>query len=115
MQITGQITIRIDGEVIPMERGATLTPDGFTRAPERHGGTTYYSEEETAPELEGNVLLTKDIDVIQLSNIKGATVMVETDTGKKWVMRDAFTTEVVPHSGDGKAALKMSGQAVEEM
>ena len=115
IQIAGKATIRIDGEVIPTENGASLTPNSPTRKAERHGGNTYYSEEETVPMLEANVLLTKDVDVLYLSNIKGATVMYESDNGKQYVLRNAFTTEAVPFSGDGKAAIKMSGQAVEEL
>ena len=115
MQITGKAEIRIDGEVIPMENGATLTPHGVTRNPERHGGLTVFSESEEPPMLEGNVLLTKDMDVLYLSSIKDATVMFESDNGHQFVLRNAFTVDPVPHSGDGKAAIKMSGQSVEQL
>jgi len=114
-QITGKAEIRIDGQKIAVENGATLTPHGVTRTAERHGGETFYSESEEPPMLEGNVLLTGDTDVIYLGNIKNATVLFTTDTGHQYVLRKAFTVDPVPHSGDGKAAIKMSGQSVEAM
>lgn len=113
-QITGKVEIRVDGKKLATENRATLNPGGVTRAAERHGGKTYYGEEETPPLLETNVLITKETDVINLGSITGATVMFIADTGQKYVMRDAFTTEPVPHDGSGKAALKMSG-TVERM
>ena len=114
-QITGKVVIRVDGEVLPTENQATLTPDGVTRNAERHGGKTYFSEEETAPMLECNILITKNVDVKALSNIIGATVLFEADTGQQYVMRQAFTTEVVSHNGSGKTAMKMSSDTVEKI
>jgi len=116
MQITGKAEIRIDGKAIPMENGATLNPGGATRNPEKHGGNVYYSEQEEPPMLEGVVLHTKDVDNIYLSSIKDATVMFIPDNGSgPQVLRKAFTVEPVPHSGDGKSPIKMSGQAVEQL
>ncbi len=114
-QITGKVSIRVDGEVLATENQATITPDGVNRNPERHGGKTYYTEEETAPLLECNVLITKDTDVKALSNIKNATVFLEADTGQQYVMRNAFTTEVVAHDGSGKTAMKMSSDTVDKV
>lgn len=114
-KITGKITIRIDGNEIPMENGASVTPGSPKRNHERHNGKMYFNEEETNPMLEGNVLLTKDVDVIFLSNIVGVTVHIEADTGHQYVLTEATTEEAVPHSGDGKAAIKMFGQSLERI
>ena len=114
-QITGKAKIRVDGNVLRTENGASLNPGGVNRNPEAHGGSTYYSEEDVPPMLECSVLMTSDIDIIYLSDITGATVMFEADTGQNYVLRDAFTTEPVPHDAAGKAPLKMSGTAVEKI
>jgi len=114
-KIIGKITIRVDGAEIPAENGSSVTPDGYKRNHERHGGRKYYNEEETNAMLEANVLLTKDVDVIYLSNIVDATVHIETDTGLQYVMREATTEEAVELNGEGKAAIKMFGQALEKI
>jgi len=113
MQITGKVTIRVDGEVIAAENNATLNPGGVTRDPESHGGKTYYSEVDTPPLMECSVIITKATDVIELNKITGATVLFKADTGQKFMMRDAFTTEPVVFDGAGKTPWKMSAQAVE--
>lgn len=114
-QITGKVVIRIDGAVLPTENQATLTLEGVNRAPERHGGQTYYSEEETPPMMECSVLIGKDTDISKLNNITTATVFFEADTGQQYVMRNAFTTEPLAHDGSGKTPLKMSSQSVDQI
>jgi len=114
-QLSGKVSIRVDGDFIATENEATLTPDGVKRDPIRHGGKTYFSEEETAPELVCKVLLTKDVDVIKLNQITNATVLFEADTGQKYYMRGAFSTEVVPFEGKGIAEMKMSANTVEKV
>jgi len=113
-QITGKVSIRIDGKVIATENKAVLNPGGVSRNPEAHGGKTYYSEEDVPATIETQALITKDTDVIELSGITGATVIFQADTGQKYMMRDAFTTEPVVHDASGKAPLKMAG-TVERM
>ncbi|MEW4983068.1 MAG: phage tail tube protein [Cycloclasticus sp.] len=114
-QITGKVVIRVDGAVLPTENKATLAGAGVTRTPEAHGGKTYFSEEETPPSLEATVLITKDTDVFALNKITNATVFFEADTGQQYIMRNAFTTEVVPHDGSGKTPLKMSAESVDKI
>lgn len=115
-QITGRATLYIDGAVIPAENGAKLNPGGVNRKAERHGGTTYYAEEEVMPTLECTVQHTAQVDIQQLSAIKDATVMFEADTGQKWALRGAFTTEPVDlDAGTGKSSLKMAAQSCDRV
>src|SRR4030067_3407954 len=107
MKITGKAVITVDGTRYATENGATLNPGGVNRVPERHGGETYYREEEVPPMLECNVLHTADTDIIALSAITAATVMFEADTGQKLLLRGAFTTEpAVIDASSGKPARK---------
>ena len=115
MKIAGKATIRVDGKVIAAENKATLNPGGVNREPESHGGKTFYSEDDVPPLLEAKVLITKDTDVIEMGGIIGATVLFEADTGQKFMLRDAFTTEPVVFDAAGKTALKMSAQAAEQI
>lgn len=114
-QLVGKVTIRVDGNLLETENKATLTPEGVKREPIRHGGKTYYSEEETAPELVCKVLLTKSIDVKTLNEIDNATVLFEADTGHKYYLRKAFSTEVVAFDGEGVAEMKMSADSTDKV
>lgn len=115
MQITGKATISVDGKELPTENGAKLTVAGVKRNVERHGGRTYYHEEEVAAELDCNILHTKDVDVVALSNMVGVTGLFKADTGQVFILRGGFTTEPVPiDASSGKSALKMAFQSVDK-
>lgn len=115
-KITGKAVITVDGTRYATENGATLNPGGVNRAAERHGGETYFREEEVAPTLECNVLHTADTDILALSAIVGATVMFEAETGQKFLLRGGFTTEPVPlDTSSGKSALKMSARSCDKL
>ena len=106
--ITGRAIIYVDGATIPTENGAKLNPGGENKTPERHGGTTYYRAEEVSPTVECTVLHTADIDILKLSAIEGATVMFETNTGQKFLLRGAVAESPVDlDAGSGKSALKL--------
>jgi len=114
-QITGKVTVRLDGIVVPTENQATLNVGGVKREPETHGGRTYFSESEEAPMLECTVLQNKDFDAIELTNMTGATVIFEADTGQQYMMRKAFTTDPVSFEGSGKAPLKISCEQLDKV
>lgn len=114
-QITGKVVVRVDGAVVESENQATFTPEGVTRNPVRHGGKTFYSEEETPALLEFKALITKDTDVIELGKITGATAFFEADTGQRYVLRNAFTTKVVAHDGSGVTSVEMSCQSSDKV
>lgn len=106
--ITGRAIIYVDGVTIPTENGAKLNPGGVNNRQERHGGVTYYSVEEVSPTVECTVLHTADIDIIKLSAIEGATVLFETNTGQKFLLRGAVAENPVDlDAGTGKSALRL--------
>ena len=114
MQLAGKAIIRIDGAVIPTENGAKLNVGGISRKGERHGGKRYHVEEEVNPTIECNVLITKETDAIALSDVTGATIEFEADTGQHYVMRDADTIDPGEvDTGTGKMTLKFEGDTVD--
>jgi hypothetical protein len=116
MKTASKVTVYVNGVKIPMENGAKFSPGGANRTFDRHGGRTYHHEEETPPRVSGNVLLTKDIDIVALSNIEGATVMITDDVGHKFVMTDASTENVLEADGSsGRAALSLVGDQFEPL
>ncbi len=115
-QITGKATVYVDGGQLEMERGAKASPGGISRQFERHIGKTYSREEEQPPSVEGNILHTKDTDVLALGKIDNATVIFDCDTGQKYVMRGASIENPVEiDAGSGKSAIKLIGDSFDKM
>ncbi|MDZ7804339.1 phage tail tube protein [Thiohalophilus sp.] len=66
--------------------------------------------------LECSVYHNKDTSLRELSDITGATVLFETDTGKQFILRDAFTTEPAAlNSSDGTVGLNMEAISCDEV
>lgn len=113
--LMGKATVYVDGAHLEMERGAKLNPGGVSRQFERHLGKTYSREEEQPPSVEGNVLITKDVDVIAL-NFDNVTVIFEADTGQKYVIRNASSENPVEaDASQGKGAIKLVGDSCDKM
>lgn len=114
-RITGKATVYADGAKMEMERGAKANPGGISRAFERHHKRTYHKEDEVPPSVEGNILHTKDTDVLAL-DFSNATVIFEADTGQKYVMRGAYTESPVEiDAGSGKSPIKFVGDSFDKM
>lgn len=113
-QVTGKAKVRIDGQIIESENGATLNPGGTPREPSSHGGKTYYTESDAPPSLKFKIMLTKDIDVTDVGKWKDKTVTFQADTGQRYLMRRGFTVNVVEH-GTTSADVEMSGDRAEKV
>jgi hypothetical protein len=115
-RVTGVATIKVDGQEIPTEKGATLNPGGANRNTKMAGRRVYYSEEPVAPTLEATVLHTEEIDIIELGKIKGATVLFECDNGQDYQLQGAFVTETAElSSGEGQVRLRMAARNCERL
>ena len=109
MKHHGRATISFNGKRLRSKPGATLNLGGTSRAPEPlDDGSVGYAESTAAPELNCTVPLTQDLSVEELRNLTDGNVVVESDTGQGWVIRDAFTVDTVSVGAD--VALKFSGQ-----
>ncbi|WP_350447771.1 phage tail tube protein [Pseudomonas solani] len=109
MRHHGRATISYDGKRLSPKPGATLNLGGVSRTAEPlDDGSVGFSETTAAPELNCSVPLTAALDIESLRNMTGANVVFESDTGKGWVIRDAFTVDAVTVGAD--VNLKISGQ-----
>lgn len=114
MKHHGRATITYNGKRLRSKPGATLNLGGTSRTPEPlDDGTVGYAEATAAPELTCAVPLTADLSVQELRDLTDANVVFESDTGKSWVIRDAFTVDTVSVGAD--VTLKFSGQPAEEL
>lgn len=109
MRHHGRATISYDGKRLSPKPGATLNLGGISRTAEAlDDGSVGFSETTAAPELNCSVPLTAALDVESLRNMTGANVVFESDTGKGWVIRDAFTVDAINVGAD--VNIKISGQ-----
>lgn len=114
MKHHGRATITYNGKRLKSKEGATLNLGGTGRTAEPlDDGTVGYYEATTAPELSCTVPLTSDLSVQELRDLTDANVVFESDTGKGWVIRDAFTTNTISVGRD--VTLTFSGQPAEEL
>lgn len=114
MKHHGRATITCNGKRLRSKPGATLNLGGTGRTPEPlDDGSVGYAEATTAPELSCTVPLTADLGVQELRDLVDANVVFESDTGKSWVIREAFIVDTVSVGAD--VTLKFSGQPAVEV
>jgi len=116
-QITGKAIIRVNGTELRSLDEATLNPGGVNREAVKGGGKVYgYKEETVEPKLEFEVAHTRDTSIIDLGKITDATVIFETDTGDRYVLREAWTAEppALKTTG-GSVSMVMSAISCERM
>lgn len=115
-KITGIATIRVDGQEFPTERGATLNPGGVNRTTKMAGRRVFYNEEPVAPTLQSTVLHTEELDLIEINNIRNATVLFESDNGQDYMLTGAFVTETAElNSGEGTFRMNLAARTCERI
>jgi hypothetical protein len=115
-QVTGKATIYVDGQQLNTADEATLDTGGVKRTPVIGGGRVVgYSEETVEPELEITVYHTAETSIEDIKGITDATVIFQTDTGKRYVLTGAFVTEPPKlKTKGGELDVKMSAVTCEE-
>jgi hypothetical protein len=89
----------------------TLKLGGMERTPKIADGQVLGFNEKVVPaELECTALHTSQTDIEKVRNAKSVTLLIITDTGKKYTMREAFSIEPGEiKGGDGDYDLKFAG------
>lgn len=114
-QITGKAFIRVDGAELETLEGATFNPGGMSREPVNGYAAYGYKESVVNPLVTCSIAHTSDISLKELEAIVDATVIFETDTGKRFIMRESWVTE--PPELDataGTVSLNLAGIAYDE-
>ena len=115
-QITGRVWLSLDGKLLRSQRGATLNFGGITREAVTGNEVYGYTEKIEAPTIECTLLDTKDLSLVELQQTTDATVRFETDTGKVYVLQEAFVTDALQLSGDGgEVRCNFAGTRAEEL
>ena len=115
-QITGKAVIRFDGKEYKTADDATLSPGGVSREPVKGTGRVHgFTETTEAPEMECTIYHTAETSLAAIQAIDNATVIFETDTGKRWVLTGAFVTDPLSlKTQGGEVAVKLSAITCEE-
>jgi hypothetical protein len=115
-QVTGVIKVKVDGDTHRVKPGVSFDPGGMERtAILANGVVVGFSEKPVAATLEYTIAHTKDFKLIKTGKIVDATINIETDTGVRFTMGNAFLTNPAAlKDGEGDVTLKWSGPAAEE-
>lgn len=113
-KLTGTAYISLDGRRQGTVPGSgKLNPGGVTRTPQVIDGNVIgYSETPVHAEIECEIAMTSDVDIIAINEATDMTIMFETDSGKKYVVRNAATMEPIKEEAT-KTPAKFFGNKAE--
>jgi len=116
-QLTGRVTITINGTAIESNKGAKLDPGGVTRASQTSDQAVNYSESLRPAMIEAEFPWTAESSLTELNDISDATFQFQADTGKSWVINNGFRTgELKATSGDnGNIPVTLEGDPATEV
>lgn len=114
-QVTGIVTIKLDGREVQSKEGAKLNTGGFQRTSVVVGKKVHYSEKVMPASIECTLAHMATTSVTWLNGITNATAIFETDTGKKYTINGAFVSEPCSLTGgEGDLTLKLEGPPAKE-
>lgn len=116
-QVTGRATVRADGKEYKSMDGVTASIGGESREPVKGGGHVHgYKSKDEEPKLTLPLAHTKDVSLKELGAITNATVILETDTGVKFIYRGAWANGPAELNVDsGTVTLNMSALTCDEL
>lgn len=112
--VTGMCYISINGQRVHSEPDATLTVGGpvSEAALSTLGFVGLYTKENQPGVVKFKLFHTGNLDVTMLQRLRDQTLTFETDSGQRYLIRNAGTTELVELSKNS-VDIKMSGAPAE--
>lgn len=116
-RVAGIAYLKVDGRQLETSGEFTINPG----QPKREGklGTARiagFKEEPQIPMIEGKLVLTRDLSLLDITKITEATVSVVAPNGATYVLREAwFSGEGTYTTGEGEVAVKFEGVSMEEV
>jgi hypothetical protein len=116
-QVIGRAKVKVDGQLFETGKGnTTLEPGGPMREPkEGDYDNSAFSETTKGSKLTFSVLTKNGFSATAFGAITDATVTVEFDNGKTFIIRHACSESAPPMKTDGLAECVMFGPAAEEI
>ena len=113
--LTGRAFITAGGKRLASKPGAKLGFGNLERTGEViDSGVGGYKEKPTIPYVECTIVHKKDTSLQEFADMVDVTVMFDTDTGKSFVLRNAWNAKALEMS-DGDVSLRFEGMGCEEV
>lgn len=115
--ISGRFWVSVNGAMLRTKTGIKVTGIGGLERKAQVGPQVWgFSENAVAPTVEGTLADTADLSLVALNAIRDATVTVELDTGKVYVLAHAWCENATDlQDGEGSVSIKFCGMSCEEM
>jgi len=115
-QITGKFFVRVNGNLLPLSGDASVDPGGAKReAVVLNDGAVKYRESLESAKVECTVIDDGSIGAKDIQAITGATIIVESDAGRRWTINNAFCTDIPKINSKGEIEAKFEGDEAEEV
>lgn len=117
-QLLGKAFIKVDGQLLETESGASLDLGGVTRNTIMGGNKVLgYAEQPKQSVLTCEIAVSRNTSLAEVRDWSDVTTTFEADTGQTWVQRNAWCVNppVVTAGEGGKVPLTFEGAPAEEM
>lgn len=116
-RVAGQVKVRVDGDLLDTDGTSTLDLGGPAREAVKGDYQAGSFKETTEPsKVEVTLLVKATTRLTDLRTIDNATVIMETDVGQTFIVRNAYVAEVITfNSADGKAKVVFGGPPAEQV
>ncbi|BCB26477.1 hypothetical protein SKTS_13630 [Sulfurimicrobium lacus] len=101
-QVFGRAFITVAGKRYNTKAGASLKFGGIDRKPViGDGGVAGFQETIEAPEVDCTIIATGEVSLAEIQKLTDFTLSFDTDTGRSYVIANAFNGPVPELSNDG--------------
>jgi hypothetical protein len=114
-QYIGKVRISVNGSVIDSKPGASIDIGGVMRDSVVNDQQMGYMETPKPSRIECEVALARGTSIEGLRNLTEGTAVFECDTGQRYIVKDAFTSETLVVTGGQGVKLVMMGLPAEEV
>ena len=117
MKLTGRIYVRVNGELLLSQEGAKLgNITGVERTAVVGNDVHGYTEKAVVPFIEVPITHTVETKLMEMAKIDEASITFECDSGKVYVLRQAWLANALELEAGGKpVSLRFEGKKVEEV
>lgn len=114
-QVTGRVYITVAGKRLRSKEGAKLKYSDFSReGVTADTGVAGYKEKTEVPEVECTIIHAADVSLKEIGAIKSATISFDTDTGKSFVLTEAWVMGAL-ELGGGEVSVKFQAMTCDEV
>lgn len=115
-RVVGQMKVKVDGTSYPTSGETSLEIGGPSREAVAGDFDASAFKESTNPSKADVTINYKiGVSLSSLRAIDNATLVLETDTGVTWIVRNAYVSDVISFDQSGKAKVVFQGPPAEEM